>query len=197
MRVSEYENCLFGTSAPRHLNSASTSHTQTDRLRADLSLCPTRILDAEPCCGQSWPTDAALDPRSAAEQILNRASTDLIPDCHFEYISHFLLAYQVSYQSLDNFPRVYHLLDQTSRMQQSKSHVLSRTSAAPRQGHRTVFRVTNYTSQKAQPHGSDEPSERIYHPRRPHRKSRSGCSNCKQRRVKVRRSLGNIMRLYH
>ncbi|OKP11405.1 hypothetical protein PENSUB_3097 [Penicillium subrubescens] len=56
---------------------------------------------------------------------------------------------------------------------------------APMQGQKIVFRIPNYKSQTAQSHGSTEYSAvRTYHSRRSHRKSRGGCANCKQRRVK-------------
>ncbi|CAI7586611.1 unnamed protein product [Penicillium glandicola] len=51
------------------------------------------------------------------------------------------------------------------------------------QGQNMAFRISNYKSKNSLAHGS-EPSEQIYHSRRPHRKSRGGCVKCKQRRVK-------------
>ncbi|KAJ5095880.1 C6 transcription factor [Penicillium alfredii] len=73
----------------------------------------------------------------------------------------------------------------TDVMHQSKSQPRGRKSAGLMQGQKSVFRVPNYKSQKDLTHGPEEPSrEKVYHARRPHRKSRGGCSNCKQRRVK-------------
>ncbi|KAI3152096.1 transcriptional regulator family: Fungal Specific TF [Penicillium roqueforti] len=51
------------------------------------------------------------------------------------------------------------------------------------QGQNMVFRIPNYKSKDSLACGS-EPSEPVYHSRRSHRKSRAGCVNCKQRRVK-------------
>ncbi|KAJ5579676.1 uncharacterized protein N7459_005661 [Penicillium hispanicum] len=58
-------------------------------------------------------------------------------------------------------------------------------SAGASQSHRSVFRVPNCKPNKISMHGSsDELVDRAFHSRRPHRKSRGGCSTCKHRRVK-------------
>lgn len=51
------------------------------------------------------------------------------------------------------------------------------------QGQNMVFRIPNYKSNTSLDCGSEQ-SEQVYHSRRSHRKSRAGCVNCKQRRVK-------------
>ncbi|KAJ5156408.1 hypothetical protein N7492_009211 [Penicillium capsulatum] len=61
------------------------------------------------------------------------------------------------------------------------------------QGHKSVFRVPNYRSQTLQGF-TDDPSDRVYHSRRSHRKSRGGCANCKQRRVKCDESKPHCVR---
>lgn len=66
-------------------------------------------------------------------------------------------------------------------MPQSKAQ----NSASSMQGQKSVFRVPNYRSQTLTHGSTDDPSDRVYHSRRSHRKSRAGCTNCKQRRVKV------------
>jgi hypothetical protein len=55
------------------------------------------------------------------------------------------------------------------------------------QGQNMVFRIPNYKSKTSLDCGSEQ-SEKFYHSRRSHRKSRAGCVNCKQRRVKVLRT---------
>ncbi|KAJ5550792.1 Aflatoxin biosynthesis regulatory protein [Penicillium sp. DV-2018c] len=70
-------------------------------------------------------------------------------------------------------------------MVQAKLPTRHPNPARPMQGQTKVFRVPNYKSKNTTPHRSGEPSERIYHPRRSHRKSRVGCANCKQRRIKA------------
>lgn len=52
------------------------------------------------------------------------------------------------------------------------------------QGQNMVFRIPNYKSKSSLACGSEQ-SGQVYHARRSHRKSRAGCVNCKQRRVKV------------
>ncbi|KAJ5175022.1 uncharacterized protein N7482_000899 [Penicillium canariense] len=70
-------------------------------------------------------------------------------------------------------------------MRQSENRHQLPDPPAPMQGQRSVFRIPNYKSQTALLHGSTaQPAERAYHSRRAHRKSRGGCANCKQRRVK-------------
>ncbi|KAJ5842712.1 Aflatoxin biosynthesis regulatory protein [Penicillium rubens] len=51
------------------------------------------------------------------------------------------------------------------------------------QGQNMVFRIPNYKSKSSLACGSEQ-SGQVYHARRSHRKSRAGCVNCKQRRVK-------------
>ncbi|KAB8269903.1 hypothetical protein BDV30DRAFT_229383 [Aspergillus minisclerotigenes] len=48
------------------------------------------------------------------------------------------------------------------------------------QGRKSLFRVSLYQSSSA-----EDGTEKVYHARRAHRKSRAGCVKCKQRRVKV------------
>jgi hypothetical protein len=79
-------------------------------------------------------------------------------------------------------PLSLHLLHARDMMHQKDQ---TRTGSKPMQGQRMVFRVPNYKSNNALTHGSSESTEQVYHSRRAHRKSRSGCANCKQRRVKV------------
>lgn len=57
------------------------------------------------------------------------------------------------------------------------------------QGQKLVFRVPNYKSNTSPNCGSEQPAGLVYHSRRSHRKSRGGCVNCKQRRVKVRSTI--------
>ncbi|CAG8898031.1 unnamed protein product [Penicillium egyptiacum] len=51
------------------------------------------------------------------------------------------------------------------------------------QGQNMAFRIPNYKSKDSIACGS-EATGQVYHSRRSHRKSRAGCVNCKQRRVK-------------
>ncbi|KAJ5090926.1 transcriptional regulator family: Fungal Specific TF [Penicillium argentinense] len=65
----------------------------------------------------------------------------------------------------------------------------------PMQGHQSVFRVPNYKSQSTGTHGPvGDPTERVYHSRRTHRKSRGGCATCKSRRVKCDESKPHCLR---
>ena len=65
-------------------------------------------------------------------------------------------------------------------------------------GHTAVFRVRDsqspQTSAQAPERGS---GKAVYHPRKPHRKSRTGCPNCKKRRVKVLSSLSHQSWLFY
>lgn len=63
------------------------------------------------------------------------------------------------------------------------------SSHKPMQGQKLVFRVPNYKSNTSPSCGSEQPAGLVYHSRRSHRKSRGGCVNCKQRRVKVSQKL--------
>ncbi|KAJ5410128.1 uncharacterized protein N7487_004487 [Penicillium crustosum] len=65
---------------------------------------------------------------------------------------------------------------------QSKPQTRPRSSRHV-QGQNMVFRIPNYKSKTSLDCGSEQ-SEQVYHSRRSHRKSRAGCVNCKQRRVK-------------
>jgi hypothetical protein len=49
-------------------------------------------------------------------------------------------------------------------------------------GQKSLFRIPLYQSSGA---GASEDVGKVYHARRAHRKSRTGCVKCKQRRVKV------------
>ncbi|PGH12506.1 hypothetical protein AJ79_04250 [Helicocarpus griseus UAMH5409] len=53
-------------------------------------------------------------------------------------------------------------------------------------GNQVVFRVKNVRRPPSKPAQRQNPqsAEPAFHPRKPHRKSRNGCSNCKKRRVK-------------
>ncbi|RHZ70911.1 hypothetical protein CDV55_107449 [Aspergillus turcosus] len=65
--------------------------------------------------------------------------------------------------------------------EQRKMDILKKFQAehpGPLQGQKSLFRVPMYRS------SGESSTERVYHPRRPHRKSRSGCLTCKRRRVK-------------
>lgn len=63
----------------------------------------------------------------------------------------------------------------------SKPHKLT----GPFQGQKSLFRVTVRPSTGTGASATaDSSQERIYHARRPHRKSRAGCVTCKQRRIK-------------
>ncbi|CAG7924538.1 unnamed protein product [Penicillium olsonii] len=66
----------------------------------------------------------------------------------------------------------------------SKKKTSIPASHRPMQGQKLVFRVPNYKSKTLPECGSEESSAQVYHSRRSHRKSRAGCVNCKQRRVK-------------
>ncbi|KAJ5163144.1 Aflatoxin biosynthesis regulatory protein [Penicillium coprophilum] len=50
-------------------------------------------------------------------------------------------------------------------------------------GQNMVFRIPNYKSKDSLACGPEQ-SDQVYHSRRSHRKSRAGCVNCKQRRIK-------------
>ncbi|KAJ5436034.1 Aflatoxin biosynthesis regulatory protein [Penicillium cf. griseofulvum] len=69
-------------------------------------------------------------------------------------------------------------MDDMQPKTQSRSH-----SSRHIPGQNMTFRVPNYKSKDLLACGS-EPSGQVYHSRRSHRKSRTGCVNCKQRRVK-------------
>ncbi|KAJ5959945.1 Aflatoxin biosynthesis regulatory protein [Penicillium vulpinum] len=59
-------------------------------------------------------------------------------------------------------------------------------------GQNMAFRIPNY---KKDPLAYEsEPSEHVYHSRRSHRKSRAGCVNCKQRRVKCNEAKPHCLR---
>lgn len=70
---------------------------------------------------------------------------------------------------------------------QSKPQTRPRSSRHV-QGQNMVFRIPNYKPKTSLDSGSEQ-SEQVYHSRRSHRKSRAGCVSCKQRRVKVLRTL--------
>jgi hypothetical protein len=63
-------------------------------------------------------------------------------------------------------------------------------------GHTAVFRVNDSQSPQTSTKAPERPVVKaVYHPRKPHRKSRTGCPNCKKRRVKVLSSLSHHYRL--
>ncbi|KAL4891729.1 hypothetical protein BDV59DRAFT_63035 [Aspergillus ambiguus] len=56
---------------------------------------------------------------------------------------------------------------------------------SPLEGQKSTFRVAlRPTSGRGNSKAAENPADRIYHARRPHRKSRAGCMVCKHRRVK-------------
>lgn len=57
--------------------------------------------------------------------------------------------------------------------------------SGPLQGQKSLFRVPMYRESGVGQSNRERSTERVYHARRPHRKSRSGCLTCKRRRVKV------------
>lgn len=56
--------------------------------------------------------------------------------------------------------------------------------SGPLQGQKSLFRVPMYRASGVGQSNRERSTERVYHARRPHRKSRSGCLTCKRRRVK-------------
>lgn len=80
------------------------------------------------------------------------------------------------------FPWVKLILRETMVDMQPKTQTRPHSSRHV-QGQNMVFRIPNYKKNSLA--CGSEPSEQIYHSRRSHRKSRAGCVNCKQRRVKV------------
>jgi hypothetical protein len=69
---------------------------------------------------------------------------------------------------------------------QSKANPQRSGPSGPLQGQKSLFRVPMYRSSGTGQSNRERSTERVYHARRPHRKSRSGCLTCKRRRVKVR-----------
>ncbi|GIK06886.1 hypothetical protein Aspvir_002539 [Aspergillus viridinutans] len=67
---------------------------------------------------------------------------------------------------------------------QSKTNPRRSGPSGPLQGQKSLFRVPMYRSSGTRPSNSERSTEGVYHARRPHRKSRSGCLPCKRRRVK-------------
>ncbi|RHZ45117.1 Zn(II)2Cys6 transcription factor domain-containing protein [Aspergillus thermomutatus] len=67
---------------------------------------------------------------------------------------------------------------------QSKTNPQPSGPSGPLQGQKSLFRVPLYRSSATGPSSSEGSTERVYHARRPHRKSRFGCLACKRRRVK-------------
>ncbi|KAJ5669136.1 C6 transcription factor [Penicillium macrosclerotiorum] len=70
-------------------------------------------------------------------------------------------------------------------MRQSERQTKIEEASTSTRGQKSVFRIPNYKSNNHIAHGPVEnPTDRVFHSRRSHRKSRGGCASCKQRRVK-------------
>ncbi|KAK2818427.1 hypothetical protein FQN49_007912 [Arthroderma sp. PD_2] len=100
-------------------------------------------------------------------------------------------------QHLSLSPEVQSALD-SKRNQQNEALV----TRSRKIGNQVVFRIKNCTAPKraqrrppASP-GSDQSIGLPYNSRKPHRKSRAGCGNCKKRRVKVKSPRGRSAHAY-